>query len=217
MKIFKKDKILIEGKRSENGLWKIPLNKPTDSKDGETKNHTAYGIIRQDKTKKELAHFYAATLFHPVKSTLLRAIKNNHFSSWPQLNAKLITKHLDKNAPMLQGHLDQEFKKLRSTQPKDEIEDDVAPQQEKDNAKTHDILCSVIATESISKSYSDQTGKFPITSSRGHKYIFVFYHFDTNTILGFPLKVGMQTIYVRHGPQHIKYCKNMAKHQIYIF
>ena len=33
-------------------------------------------------------------------------------------------------------------------------------------------------------STSDQTGEFPITSSRGHKCIFILYHFDTNTIMG---------------------------------
>jgi hypothetical protein len=32
------------------------------------------------------------------------------------------------------------------------------------------------------KSYSDQTGRFPIPSSRGNHYIFILYHHDTNSI-----------------------------------
>ena len=49
-------------------------------------------------------------------------------------------------------------------------------------------MCWVESINTICKSYSDQTGKFPITSSRGHKYIFVVYHYDTNTIHGIPIK-----------------------------
>ena len=49
-------------------------------------------------------------------------------------------------------------------------------------------MCTITSINKICKSYSDQTEKFPITSSRGHKYIFVFYHYDTNTIYGIPIK-----------------------------
>ena len=49
-------------------------------------------------------------------------------------------------------------------------------------------MCTTFSAEELSKLSSDQTGKFPITSSRGHKYIFVFYHFDTNTINGIAIK-----------------------------
>ena len=38
------------------------------------------------------------------------------------------------------------------------------------------------------KIYTDQTGKFPITSSRGNKYILIMYVYDSNAILGSPLK-----------------------------
>ena len=30
--------------------------------------------------------------------------------------------------------------------------------------------------------YTDQTVMFPITSSKGNKYVFVAYHYDSNTI-----------------------------------
>jgi hypothetical protein len=36
--------------------------------------------------------------------------------------------------------------------------------------------------------YNDQTGRFPITSSRGNKYIMVVYDYDSNVILTEPLK-----------------------------
>lgn len=50
-------------------------------------------------------------------------------------------------------------------------------------------MYTLVFTEEWYKSYSNQTGKFPITSSRGHKYIFVFYHFDTNSVHGIAIKI----------------------------
>ena len=38
------------------------------------------------------------------------------------------------------------------------------------------------------KFYTDQTGQFPITSSKGNKYILVAYNYDSNTIHEEPLK-----------------------------
>ena len=42
--------------------------------------------------------------------------------------------------------------------------------------------------EITGKIYSDQTGRFPLTSSRGHKYIMIVYDYDSNSILAEPLK-----------------------------
>ena len=41
-------------------------------------------------SKKELATFYHRCLLCPVKTTLIKAIKNNHFSTWPGLTLSLI-------------------------------------------------------------------------------------------------------------------------------
>ena len=38
------------------------------------------------------------------------------------------------------------------------------------------------------KNYTDQTGRFPVTSSNGNKYILVTYNYDSNTIHVEPLK-----------------------------
>ena len=39
------------------------------------------------------------------------------------------------------------------------------------------------------KIYTDQTGRFPITSSKGDKYILVDYHYNSNTIHAEPMKM----------------------------
>jgi hypothetical protein len=43
-------------------------------------------------------------------------------------------------------------------------------------------------TSELHKSYSDQTGKFPVQSSRGYNYVLILYDHDSNAILSKPLK-----------------------------
>ena len=47
--------------------------------------------------------------------------------------------------------------------------------------QTHQLFIKVI--ECSSKIFTDQTGRFPITSSRGYKYIMIAYDSDSNNIL----------------------------------
>jgi hypothetical protein len=84
------------------------------------------------------------------------------------------------------GHLQQTRQNILSSKPK---------QQNLTQQPLH--LCQPPSTaynvtsvvyDPTETSSSDQTGKFPITSSRGNKYIMVFYHHDTNCILAEPMK-----------------------------
>ena len=43
----------------------------------------------------------------------------------------------------------------------------------------------------------DPTGRYPITSARGHKYIFVLYDFDSNYISAIPIKSRKTNEYIR--------------------
>ena len=56
------------------------------------------------------------------------------------------------------------------------------PTQYLNNKKMHLVYMSVEQVEGYVA--SDQTGKFPITSNRGMKYICVFYIHDSNFIKG---------------------------------
>ena len=42
--------------------------------------------------------------------------------------------------------------------------------------------------DTTGKVYSDQTGHFPVISTRGYKYILIFYDVDSNAIIHRPLK-----------------------------
>ncbi|KAI2511404.1 hypothetical protein MHU86_3015 [Fragilaria crotonensis] len=48
--------------------------------------------------------------------------------------------------------------------------------------RTHHVSVVLLENQSLLKSYSDQTGRFHVPSSRGNNYIFVLYHQDTNSI-----------------------------------
>jgi hypothetical protein len=74
VKIVKKDTVIITGRRTSNGLWSIPIATPT---------HQVNGILRLDKTKAELALYHHATLGSPATSTLLRALRRGHLTTFP--------------------------------------------------------------------------------------------------------------------------------------
>jgi len=65
---------------------------------------------------------------------------------------------------------------------------DVSPSQEPNNARTHVVFATMLPATELRKSYSDQTGKFPVQSSRGYQYVMVLYDYDSNSILSKPLK-----------------------------
>jgi hypothetical protein len=89
--------------------------------------------------------------------------------------------------------------------------------------------------QQLLKTYSDQTGRFHVPSSRGNNYIFVLYHQDTNTIhaVAIPNRKAASirnaweqthTLLVHHGhPPHLHILDNecsqdlkdaFAKHNI---
>ena len=176
VQILKQDKIIITGKRMSNGLWSIPLQIPPQ--------HQVNGILRLDQTKQELAIYHHATLGSPVPSTLLRAIRRGHLITFPGLTTTLISKHLPKSLATVLGHQDQEAKNIRSTTTfqfdnTTDLDADLAPALA---TRTHQISAMLLSNQTILKSYSDQTGRFPVPSSRGNHYIFVLYHQDTNSI-----------------------------------
>ena len=151
-----------------------------------SKHHHANSTIRCARYKTELANFYHAVAFSPVPSTFVRAIHRGHFSSWPGLTTSLITNHLTKSIATSKGHLRMQSQNLNSTKTKSDVNTpalDFAPTQEPSNPRTHTAFLTLIDNKEFARSYSDQAGRFPITSSRGNKYVFIFYDYDANAIL----------------------------------
>ena len=69
----------------------------------------------------------------------------------------------------------------------DEIMKDFSPPSPKPNIKSKDVIYVIEGSDDI-VTYGDLTGKFPYTSTRGHKYVMIAYNYDGNNILAAPLK-----------------------------
>ena len=95
--VSKNNKIVTVGTRNlRDGLWDIIVSrasflKPTPSNNSQQVN----AVISLQQTKKELLDYLQASLFSPVKSTVLQAISNNNLFTFPGLdNIQLVRKYL---------------------------------------------------------------------------------------------------------------------------
>ena len=80
------NKLVIRGRRTDNGLWKIPINSsatvpPTPIFHEDNTNLVANGIVKLDSIKDELAEYYGGTFLNPKKSIFIRTINRKHFAS----------------------------------------------------------------------------------------------------------------------------------------
>ena len=82
------------------------------------------------------------------------------------------------------GHMRQTRQGVRSTKEKVVVRDE--NNEAVPRTKQHDIYVRVDQVKDTI--YTDQTGKFPITSSRGHKYIMIVCEIDGNAVLMEPMK-----------------------------
>ena len=103
-------------------------------------------------------------------------------------------KYLTKKQSTIIGNIQQPQKGLQSTQKKEiqsEPELDPEPEPDQFTPSTYSEGTNLVFLKTVDlkgEIYTDQTGRFPITSSKGDKYILVAYHYDSNTIHVEPLK-----------------------------
>jgi hypothetical protein len=131
-------------------------------------------------------------LLAPPKATLLSAVKAepSAFVGFPPgFTAKNIQKFLPKSIYTDMGHLDQTRQNIMSTKPHEINSSDVQPPKSA-------IRNRYIFTESVTI-HGDPTGKLPITSQRGNRYILVVFDEDSNSIHAEPMKSRSKEEHVR--------------------
>ena len=80
----------------------------------------------------------------------------------------------------------------------DDKEDLEPPRPHLERAFNHQVACGVIATSELKRTIStDLPGRFLFTSDLLNNYIFIVYNFDSNTILGKPIKSRNKSELVR--------------------
>jgi hypothetical protein len=121
-----------------------------------------------------------------VKATWITAIKNRSFVSWSGLTEQSVEKHLSRSGATVKGHLNQQRMYALSTQPKKEPECSMELETNSDDGlKTHCLYAAIL---NAGQSYTNQTGRFPVISSRGNVSIMVLYEYDGNAIMAEPIK-----------------------------
>ena len=121
--VTKHGNTIMSGYREKStGLWRIPLDDEDDvtvRTSNTTKTHSI-NSISPDGTVREVLEFLSKALFSPTQSTLVKAIENGHLATWPLLTKANVTKFLPNSQETALGHLDQQRKNTRSTQPRSE-------------------------------------------------------------------------------------------------
>ena len=148
------------------------------------------GSAYECKSKNTLVDYYHASCWSPTHSGWGKSITKTFFTYWPGLSLDLVHKHLTKKQSTILGHFQQPWKGLRSTQEKvmhsePDQEHDQFPQSTQ-SENTNIFFFKTV--DLYGKMYTDQTGRFTVTSSKGNTYILVAYHYDSNKIKAEPLK-----------------------------
>jgi hypothetical protein len=179
-----KSPALLQGWTKAGGLWTVPIiDEPTNSPVPSDED-VAMNVYELPSTK-EVVRFLHAALGFPTKATLLTAIRNGNLVTFPALNVSNVAKHFSEFDETQKGHMKQSKQGVRSTKVIDE--DAMLEFKPTPGVKHKDVYLRVFdATKKAM--YSDQTGKFPIPSSQGNKYIMVAVELDGNYIDAEPLK-----------------------------
>ena len=119
-------------------------------------------------------------MWNPVPETWIKAIEAGFFATWPGLTAQLVKKHLTRTIETDLGHLRADRKNVRSTKQKHDGALATNPTRTRE--------CYIKNIELKGKLYTDQTGHFPVTSSKGNKHVMVAYNHDSNAILARAIK-----------------------------
>ena len=191
--IKKEESIFTATRNSKNLLYAIDQpNIPTSEIPSNLPNESiAYEChaVLPTSTKADTMAFLQAALFSPVKSTLLKAAENGHFTSWPGMTPENIKIYFKATIASAKGHLDQSRKNQASTKTANSEEPWAATPAIKDGVRTNHVYATYLEVDKLKgEIHTDLTGRFPVTSSRGNKYIFVLYDYDSNAILVEPLQ-----------------------------
>jgi hypothetical protein len=135
-----------------------------------------------------------------VIKTWLKAIEKNYYIGWPGLTTKRVRKYLLPSEHTAKGHLHMVRQGIKSTmksvpvQGEPKREHSISPRN-----KEHNLGVFTINTTELEKEVpmgtplksliaTDLPGRYPVTSRKGNKYMFVLYDYDSNLIIAEPIK-----------------------------
>ena len=208
--IYYQDKLVLYGHRSgPNQLWLFDHENPTGKSTAGQANALRPASLPSKTKSADIVAFHHASLGSPSLSTLQKALDAGYLPGFPGLTSQTLRLHPPFSVAEIKGHQDHVRKNVQSTKPKppkpkspkptsppepstapmpsndDDVNADFFPVSEEPNERTH--FCYLACEQVTGQVYSDLTGKFPIPSSNGNKYILIAYDYDSNCIFAEPL------------------------------
>lgn len=179
--VMKAQPVLHGNKINGEKLWTV-ASKQNDIKQ-EEKIHNVYSL---PSTSQSIRYLHAAAGF-PVKETWLNAIAAGNYITWPGLTIAAVRKHCPDADETQKGHMKKQRQGVRSTRIKEKSgSNDTSFIESSPPKKLKDVYVKLFNVSETM--HSDQTGRFPATSSRGNQYIMVLVEVDGNYIDAEPLK-----------------------------
>jgi hypothetical protein len=189
--IQKNGKNILHGERAATGarLWHVKL--PNTS-------HFAGLSVNQSTKPADLVAFSHTAMFSPTITTLAEALRKDFLIGFPGLTKETLAKYPPQSMATIKGHLDQSRTKQKRNKapttnpipnpsdPNEDYYDSAFPTSDTPNIRSHHCYAAIV--EITGQVYGDQTGKFTIPSSRGNRYTFCLYDYDSNYIDSEPIK-----------------------------
>ena len=172
----------------------ITMKEPPVLQGCKAKGETLWTVLADEPMTKEqvnkvydlpsisqsVKYLHAAAGF-PTEDTWIKAIKAGNYSTWPTINPTVVRRHFPESNETQKGHMKRQRQGVRSTRVNDEKESHVPA-----IPKAKDVYIKIF--NSSETMHTDQTGRFPATSSRGNQYIMVLVEVDGNFIDAEPMK-----------------------------
>ena len=205
------------GQKSTNKLYHIESSHETrEHIRANMKRGTDYmGNVYELPSIEHTIRYLHASAGYPTKETWLKAIRQPHssYSTWPLVNVKNVNKHFPESEETQKGHMKSQRQGVRSTKitPKKQEPQETQQEQPTEN----DIIIRTYDTNDTM--YTDQTGKFPHTSSRGNRYQMILFHVASNSIWVEPTKnktEGEMILARQRALQRMKLCGIIPKRQV---
>ena len=200
-----KKEAIMRGWHDESGLWRVPIKDRVENENTDTlliqrpmPKEGALNVYELPSIRSTIRYLHAALGF-PTKATMLRAIRNKWLLTWPGLTVENVNKFFPESDETWKGHAKGQRQGVRSTKPKHQ-QDEEAQEAElnaklRPGVKKHDVYFKI--WDAKEKMYTDQTGRFPVQSKQGNRYMMVLVEIDSNYIDAEPMKNRSQGEMIR--------------------
>ena len=199
--ISKGGHVILEGRRDKHtGLYLLPNSTTTHRKSNNNNEMSKLALNTfQDQNIPQLMQFLHACAGFPPKATWIKAINRGYYATWPGLTASRVRKYLPQSEETALGHLKQTRQGLRSTSKGGDNQRELRARQTVHTmGKKRHITCFYVPIDKMQGIVgTDQTGRFPTTSGRGHKYLFIMYDVDVEYIHAVAIKSRKKSELIR--------------------